>query len=97
MSGHYKEECVHGTMGGQCRCPSKDKAVRIIPCPNQCPRKNDHVPLTDEELAENYKTVPPNSLISSLIADLRAARAEAERLRAEVEHWKEDRPKRWRY
>lgn len=35
---HYMERCEHGTVAGQCRCPSKDKSVRIVPCPPYCPK-----------------------------------------------------------
>lgn len=38
--GHYIERCEHGTVGGQCRCPSKDKEIRRIPCPSNCPQRS---------------------------------------------------------
>lgn len=34
MSGHYRNECIHGVRLGQCRCPSLNKAVHIVPCPD---------------------------------------------------------------
>lgn len=30
--GHYREECEHGIVVGQCRCPSRDKAVHLVSC-----------------------------------------------------------------
>lgn len=37
MASHYMEKCEHGTLVAQCRCPSLDKPVRIVPCPVACP------------------------------------------------------------
>lgn len=39
MTGHYIEKCVHGTVGGQCRCPSPSKTVKHIDCPPDCPQR----------------------------------------------------------
>lgn len=36
MSNHFRMECEHGTLAGQCRCPAPDKTVRIVPCPTTC-------------------------------------------------------------
>lgn len=36
MGNHYIAKCKHGTMVSQCRCISKDKEVRIVPCPSWC-------------------------------------------------------------
>ena len=36
MATHFKSECKHGVLVSQCRCPSKDKSVRIVPCPKSC-------------------------------------------------------------
>lgn len=32
MTGHYRFECKHGHSAGQCRCPSTDKPVHLVPC-----------------------------------------------------------------
>ena len=33
---HYIEKCSeHGTVLGQCRCPSRDKAIKLVPCPSE--------------------------------------------------------------
>lgn len=52
-SGHYREECVHGLVGGQCRCMSPDKQVRRGPC--------DTIAKHDEALAARVRQVaaPP--------------------------------------
>lgn len=37
MSGnHHVDQCRHGRVVSQCRCPAKDKAVRVVPCPPSC-------------------------------------------------------------
>lgn len=33
MSSHYIDRCEHGTVLGQCRCPSPTKTQRTSPCP----------------------------------------------------------------
>lgn len=33
--GHYREECKHGIIRGQCRCPGP-KTVKIVPCGGTC-------------------------------------------------------------
>ncbi len=45
---HYVEECVHGKIVRQCRCPSKDKPVKTVPCPKSCPDSNMGVGMVDE-------------------------------------------------
>jgi hypothetical protein len=30
---HYIERCQHGHTHGQCRCPDRNKPVRIVACP----------------------------------------------------------------
>lgn len=37
MHPHYVEECVHGIVHGQCRCPHEGKTVRIVPCNHPMP------------------------------------------------------------
>lgn len=32
MSVHFIKKCVHGDVISQCRCPSADKRVEIVPC-----------------------------------------------------------------
>lgn len=32
MSAHFIKKCVHGIVLSQCRCPSADKRVEIVPC-----------------------------------------------------------------
>jgi hypothetical protein len=36
MSTHFKSVCKHGMIVTQCRCPSKDKEERLVPCPSLC-------------------------------------------------------------
>jgi hypothetical protein len=43
MSIHYRSECVHGIIVGQCRCPDKNKSVVIVECPSTCLRKDEPV------------------------------------------------------
>ena len=33
---HFREECPHGIVVRQCRCPSDNKSVRIVSCPSIC-------------------------------------------------------------
>ena len=40
---HYRLECIHGIMMGQCRCPDKNKSAKIVPCPDSCLRKDEYV------------------------------------------------------
>lgn len=40
MHRHYKEQCEHGAVGGQCRCPFPEKAVVLTSCPSRCPFKS---------------------------------------------------------
>lgn len=35
MTQHFREECIHGVVGGQCRCMGTKRIVRI-PCPEKC-------------------------------------------------------------
>ncbi len=35
---HYVEKCQHGIVHGQCRCPSRNKYVRYVPCGAACQR-----------------------------------------------------------
>ncbi len=32
MSDHFREECQHGLVYRQCRCPSADKKITIVSC-----------------------------------------------------------------
>lgn len=32
---HYINKCEHGQVMGQCRCPSNNKYVRIVPCDHE--------------------------------------------------------------
>lgn len=50
MSEHFKFVCEHGTVASQCRCPSPDKAVKIVPCPPHC----DASPPGGDEPSEEY-------------------------------------------
>lgn len=34
---HFVEQCEHGTVYAQCRCPSPDKTVRRVQCGERCP------------------------------------------------------------
>lgn len=36
MASHYINRCVHGTLMGQCRCPSPDKAQNTVECRPPC-------------------------------------------------------------
>lgn len=42
---HHKNHCEYGYLHGQCRCPSRDKEIRIITCPTP----NMHRPTVDED------------------------------------------------
>jgi hypothetical protein len=33
---HFRSQCIHGVLVSQCRCPHRDKQVRIVPCPSTC-------------------------------------------------------------
>ena len=46
---HFREECEHGKVGAQCRCPGKDK-VTLVSCASVNCTKAE--PLTDEEITE---------------------------------------------
>jgi len=37
---HYVEQCEHGVVVAQCRCPSKDRPVNIVACPQTCPDRH---------------------------------------------------------
>ena len=39
MSVHFREECTHGTVGAQCRCPGDKHVKLLLLCPDQCPFK----------------------------------------------------------
>ena len=36
VNKHYVEKCQHGVVHGQCRCPSRNKWVRYVPCGAAC-------------------------------------------------------------
>lgn len=36
MSIHYINQCKHGKVRDQCRCPAPNKTVHIVPCPPSC-------------------------------------------------------------
>ena len=36
VNKHYVEKCQHGVVHGQCRCPSRSKWVRYVPCGAAC-------------------------------------------------------------
>lgn len=40
---HHRNECIHGIIVSQCRCPDKNKYVVIVPCPDTCLRKDEYV------------------------------------------------------
>lgn len=33
---HFVKQCVHGVVVFTCRCTSRDKEVRVVPCPAKC-------------------------------------------------------------
>lgn len=33
---HSLYQCKHGVVVRQCRCPSNDKRVVVVPCPDSC-------------------------------------------------------------
>jgi hypothetical protein len=41
QTGHRREECKHGTLVAQCRCPDRNKTVIIVDCPSDCPSKDE--------------------------------------------------------
>jgi hypothetical protein len=44
---HSREECKHGTVVQQCRCPDRNKTVITVDCPPNCPKKDDMSVLTE--------------------------------------------------
>ena len=38
---HLLEQCEHGTLVRQCRCPSSNKTIVTVPCPPFCPFSAD--------------------------------------------------------
>lgn len=38
---HSVEKCIHGTLVKQCRCIESHNNVVIVPCPNNCPKKDE--------------------------------------------------------
>lgn len=48
---HYVEKCIHGVIVGQCRCPSKDKTVRVVSCPEHCRYTGTTDPAGEEDVA----------------------------------------------
>jgi hypothetical protein len=40
---HYILECIHGVFMGQCRCPDKNKSVKVVPCAVPCLAKGEYV------------------------------------------------------
>lgn len=36
MHQHFIAKCKHGVVVSQCRCPSKDNAIRLVACPDSC-------------------------------------------------------------
>lgn len=52
---HFISRCEHGTVGAQCRCPAKDKEVRIIPCPDYCASRVTQQPMSTERYLEKLK------------------------------------------
>lgn len=88
-STHFIEKCFHGTVGGQCRCPSPQKTVKTIPCPDNCPLKeqpvNEDMPVgtvVDEAPADDSPRSKETESLSTTIpgdlADLVKQRAEEE-------------------
>lgn len=35
-AGHFRNECKHGVVVNQCRCPGPNKTVTVVPCPPTC-------------------------------------------------------------
>lgn len=60
MGDHYVSVCEYGTRHSQCRCPSKDKAVKRIECPSPraCAKRTD-VPLGQPYEPKHRKETPP--------------------------------------
>lgn len=46
MSTHFIEKCRHGVVVTQCRCSNKNKSVRIVECPSNCPSDFKDIPLS---------------------------------------------------
>lgn len=55
MGNHYVMKCQHGVVVGQCRCPAKDKAVRIVSCPASCKEATAPQPKPPEDGAPERK------------------------------------------
>lgn len=74
---HVMEVCaIHGTVVSQCRCFSKDKTTRHVPCPGTCVMPPPRLSRKDEarQIAElyadpyNFSTAGPEDF--QRIADL---------------------------
>lgn len=40
---HFVEQCVHGTVGAQCRCPGPKRVKTLVLCPDKCKFKSPPV------------------------------------------------------
>ncbi len=50
MMSHEIQQCKHGVLYSQCRCPGPNKTMRIVSCAwTKC---NVHESLTDEEITQ---------------------------------------------
>lgn len=80
---HFISRCEHGTVGAQCRCPAKDKEVRIIPCPDYCASRVTQQPMSTERYLEKLKDERDmfERRSEALAAQLREKTEEIERLR----------------
>lgn len=67
MSGHFREECEHGVVITQCRCPGPSTAIG--PCPEWCPYYNDQ-PESNEELDSNALTTLAEHIVLSHTEDI---------------------------
>lgn len=53
---HFRDECKHGKLMDQCRCPSPDKEVRIVPCPASC-QEEEVVVVPEIEIELGYMDI----------------------------------------
>ena len=45
---HHRDECEHGVMVSQCRCPGP-KTINIVPCPPRCTANTEESPVPESE------------------------------------------------
>lgn len=75
--GHFKEECKHGILIRQCKCPSREKAVRVVACPN--PDEHEYRERKDAVIAEVTKKVfaTREQILDEVYEELRLALRDA--------------------